>query len=78
MAKKKTTAKTNSEKPQKKGLIWVLGFIDYIIKLSNIMCIKISFYCISLVDFSAVNKKCVFTGFYQNTVTLSHINIMHP
>lgn len=31
MAEKKTTAETNSEKPQKKGLIWVLGFIAAII-----------------------------------------------
>ncbi len=31
MAEKKITAKTNSEKPQKKGLIWVLGFIAAII-----------------------------------------------
>ncbi|MDE5854794.1 MAG: MBL fold metallo-hydrolase [Ruminococcus sp.] len=31
MAEKKTTAETNSEKPQKKGLIWVLGFIVAII-----------------------------------------------
>ena len=31
MAEKKTTAETNSEKPQKKGLIWILGFIVAII-----------------------------------------------
>lgn len=31
MAEKKTTAETNSEKPQKKGLIWCLGLIAAII-----------------------------------------------